>query len=137
MTGTESEPAVLDPFKSYVLVMAANECRYFTMKVPSQWYLEATLTVVSRDEKHSGHLGAELAQSDNAWQALPETQFKKMFDLFRGGSGRFLGVGNPGPSRAALLRLCQDGVPVKVTIESQISPLSQLPAVTGQSFQGQ
>ncbi len=33
LRGTTKDPAALDPFQRYDLVMAANECRTFTMKV--------------------------------------------------------------------------------------------------------
>src|SRR5260221_3113075 len=44
LAGTQDNPAVLDPFKKYNLVMAANECRFFTMKVPERWYSKINFT---------------------------------------------------------------------------------------------
>ena len=126
LTGTMANPAVLDPFKKYNLVMAANECRYFTMKVPEHWYWKIYLTVANRKVGQSGHLEAEIAQTNPPWGALPATSFKKTIELEQGGVQAVLGVGNEQATRPALLKLCQDGVPLKIAIESQVSSTTGL-----------
>src|SRR5579872_4017543 len=94
LTGTQDNPASLDPFKKYYLVMAANECRYFTMKVPEHWYWKIYLTAANRKTGDRAHLEAEIAQTDPPWAALPATSFKKSLDLNEGGIQVALGVGN-------------------------------------------
>src|SRR6185503_5388581 len=42
--GSQSNPSPLDPFKRYDLIMAANECRFFAMKVPERWFWKVYLT---------------------------------------------------------------------------------------------
>jgi len=120
-TGTVDQPAVLDPFKRYDLVMAANECRFLTITVPSQWYWKVFLTVANREENRRGRLDAEFLQVNPPWSSVPASAFSKSFDLGREGVQAVLGVGNTGPDRPALLRLCQQGAPLLVTIESQVS----------------
>ncbi len=126
ITGTQDHPTALDPFKRYDLVMAANECRFFTMKVPHKWFWKVFLTVVSRKENAQGRLMSEIAQPDPPWAQLPATTFGRTFVLTHEGDQGVLGVGNNDDTRVALLRLCQEGAPVNVTIESQISATSDL-----------
>ncbi len=126
LTGTQDNPAPLDPFKKYSLVMAANECRFFTMKVPEHWYWKIYLTVANRKAGQRGHLEAEIAQANPPWGALAATSFKKDFDMEQGGIQGALGVGNDHATRMALLKLCQDGVPLRITIESQVSSTTGL-----------
>jgi hypothetical protein len=126
VTGTQARPAVLDPFKKYNLVMAANECRFFQMKVPSRWYWKIYLTVVNREENRSGRLVAEIAPSDPAWSSLPDSRFGKTFVLEREGVQAVLGVGNSGPTRVAYFKLCQEGPPLHIAIESQVSSNAEL-----------
>jgi hypothetical protein len=126
ITGTQNNPVVLDPFKKYNLVMAANECRFFTMKVPEHWYWKIYLTVANRKVGQTGHLEAEIAQTDPPWGTLPAVNIKKTFDLDQGGVQAVLGVGNEHATRLALLKLCQDGVPLKIAIESQVSSTTGL-----------
>jgi hypothetical protein len=137
ISGTETNPTPLDPFQTYSLVMAADECRFFTLKVPSGWYWKLFLTVANRDETRRGQLTAEIPQVDPAWAPLPASSFKTSFDLGREGSQAVLGIGNPGPSRTALFRLCQNGAPLRITIESQISATNALmgPDLQGKDFE--
>jgi hypothetical protein len=67
LTGTQANPASLDPFKRYDLVMAANETRFFSMKVPSGWYWKVYVTAASRKENDEGRLSAVIAQTDPPW----------------------------------------------------------------------
>jgi hypothetical protein len=126
LTGTANQPAVLDPFKKYEIVMAANECRFFQMKVPERWYWKLTLTVVNREEHGQGRLVAEIIQPNLPWAPLPNTTFSKTFQLNREGVQAVLGVGNSGTDREAILRFCQEGSPLRITLQSQVSSTSQL-----------
>lgn len=127
ITGTEQNPAVLDPFTKYEMVMAGGECRFLVMKIPSRWYWKAFLTAANRDETQKGHLTAEIAQPNPPWVALPGTLLKRNFDLNRAeGDQAVLSAGNPGPGRLALLKLCQDGAPLIVTLQSEISATGAL-----------
>lgn len=120
-TGTLDNPAPLDPFQRYDLVMAANECRFFSMKVPSKWYWKVFLTVANRSDKQRGRLTAAIVQDKPDWEPLPATSFNKNFDLGREGVQVVLAVGNNGPDRQALLQLCQDGAPLHITLQSEVS----------------
>ncbi|HEY5039679.1 MAG TPA: hypothetical protein VIJ93_11455, partial [bacterium] len=108
------------------IVMAANECRFFQMKVPERWYWKLTLTVVNREEHGQGRLVAEIIQPNLPWAPLPNTTFSKTFRLNREGVQAVLGVGNSGTDREALLRFCQEGSPLRITLQSQVSSTSQL-----------
>jgi hypothetical protein len=126
LTGKENSPATLDPFKKYDLVMAANECRYFMMKVPSNWYWKVYVTAASRKENAEGRLSADISQQNPAWDSLDGTTFSKKMILRNDGDQALLAVGNTAPTRYAVLRLCQEGAPVYVTIESQVSTTTDL-----------
>ncbi len=119
-TGTLLNPAPLDPFKKYNLIMAGDECRYFVMKVPSQWYWKVFLTAVNREDGQEGKLTAGIAQGGIPWVKLPDADFSKVFLLRHEGVQGVLGIANDAQGRQAILELCQEGVPLKVTIESQI-----------------
>ncbi len=127
ITGTFQNPAVMDPFKKYDLVMAGDECRFLIMKVPSQWYWKFFLTAANRNENQKGHLSAEIAKVEPPWASLPGTLLKKDFDLNHGeGDQTVLAVGNTGPDRFALLKLCQNGAPLVVTLQSEVSATGAL-----------
>ncbi len=121
ITGTIANPTPLNPFITYDLVMAANECRFFTMVVPSKWYWKVYLTVSNRDDTRRGKLTAMIQQTNPPWGVLPNIGLGKQFDLAREGLQAILGVGNPGEDRVALFQLCQEGAPVHIIIASQIS----------------
>ena len=137
--GTLENPVPLDPFKTYNLVMAANECRFFQMKVPDHWYWKVYLTAASPRENQKGDLMASIAPLNPPWASLNGTSFAKTFNLNHEGVQAVLGVGNPGEARVAILRLCQDGAPINVTIESQVSATSSLlgPGVDQKRLEGQ
>jgi hypothetical protein len=124
--GTEAHPAVLDPFQKYELVMAANECRFFVVKVPANWYWKVYVTAASRREKVEGRLSASINQQDPPWASLPGTTFDKAMVLHSDGDQALLAVGNTAQTRYATLRLCQEGAPVYVNIESQTSTTTNL-----------
>ncbi len=126
ITGTASNPTPLDPFKTYDLVMAADECRFFTMKIPHKWYWKVYLTVANRDDARRGKLTAVIQQTNPPWGDLPNIGLSKEFDLAREGLQAILGVGNPSEDRLAYFQLCQDGAPVHITISSQISATKAL-----------
>ena len=44
--GTPDQPFLLDPFQKYDLVLAANECRYFQLKLQGKWYWKVAITVI-------------------------------------------------------------------------------------------
>jgi hypothetical protein len=121
LTGTQDNPAVLDPFKTYNLVMAANECRYFQMKVPQNWYWKIYLTAANRKDNEHATLQAEVGPNDPPWAPLPECVFTKTFQLDREGEQAVLGVGNRLEPRVAIFHLCQSGAPLHITIASQVS----------------
>jgi hypothetical protein len=134
ITGTASNPTPLDPFKQYDLVMAAEECRSFTMKVPSNWYWKIYLTVANREESRRGSLTATIAPANPPWSPLPATSFNKNFDLSgREGSQVVLAVGNNQDDREALFQLCQDGAPLHITIQSEVSATHALLGPNGDS----
>lgn len=134
ITGTEDNPTPLDPFKRYDLVMAANECRFFTMKVPSKWYWKVYLTAANREENRRGSLAAEIAPANPAWAPLPATSFGKNFDLAgREGLQAVLAVGNNQDDRLAYFKLCQDGAPLHITIQSEVSATHALLGPNGDS----
>jgi hypothetical protein len=137
LTGTLQHPGILDPFQKYQLVMAANECRYFKVKVPQRWFWKAYLTVVNRDEKERGRLTAEIGPSPPPWSPVSGTVFGKIFDLGHESVQAVLGVGNRLPDRMAILKLCQEGPPLRITIESQVSSTGKLmgPAQSGGAVQ--
>jgi len=124
--GTQNDPAVLDPFQKYNFVMAANECRFFMMKVPEKWYWKVFLTADNRDPRRKGHLSAEIISTNPPWAPLPDSVLNKNFDLDREGVQAVLGIGNNYPKRIAVLKLCQDGAPVHITIASQVSTTTGL-----------
>jgi hypothetical protein len=126
ITGTVDNPTPLDPFKKYELVMAANECRYFTMEVPSKWFWKIFLTAANREVSRNGRLTADIGPADPPWGQLPGAAFSKKFDLAREGLQALLGVGNARENRTAILRLCQEGAPLHITIESQVSATNAL-----------
>ncbi len=126
LMGTQDNPAVLDPFKKYTLVMAANECRFYTMKVPEGWFWKIYLTAGTRETTRQGRLKAEIIPANPPWAPLPDCVFAKDFQLKREGIQALLGLGNEKAGRPALLRFCQEGAPVRITIESQVSSNSQL-----------
>jgi hypothetical protein len=134
ITGTQQNPGVLDPFTKYDMVLAGGECRFLILNVPSQWYWKVFLTAADRTEAQKGHLTAEIAQANPSWAPLSGTLFKRDFDLDRAeGDQAVLGVGNTGPDRFALLKLCQNGAPLIVTLQSEISATSALLAPAGMS----
>ncbi len=127
ITGTQADPAPLDPFKRYDLVMAADECRFFSMKVPSKWYWKIYLTVANREDMRRGSLRAAIASATPPWSPLPATSFNKSFDLGgREGDQVVLAVGNTQDDRLAYLQLCQTGAPLHITIQSEVSATSAL-----------
>jgi hypothetical protein len=126
LTGTQNNPASLDPFKRYDLVMTANESRFFTMKVPSGWYWKVYVTAASRKENAEGRLAADISQPDPPWSPLEGTSFDKTMVLKNDGDQALLAVGNTVQTRYAVLRLSQEGAPVYVTIESQVSTTTNL-----------
>jgi hypothetical protein len=138
LTGTLNSPASLDPFKRYDLVMAANETRFFTMKVPAGWYWKVYVTAASRKENDEGRLSAIIAQTDPPWVPLEGTSFDKTMTLKNDGDQALLAVGNAVDTRYAVLRLSQEGAPVYVTIESQVSTTANLlgPNPNNSSLQG-
>ena len=125
ITGTLEEPGTLDPFQRYDLVMAADECRYLQMNLPEKWYWKIFITGANREESDKSKLTARLLPTDPDWQALPLSTTQKEFDLKREGIEGVLGVANTGPTRMAVLELCQEGSPVRVTIQSEVSPMNE------------
>ncbi len=126
LTGTQANPGVIDPFQKYELVMAANECRYFIMKVPQNWYWKVYVTAACRKEAAEGRLSADISQLEPPWVSLPGTTLSKNMILHHDGDQALLAVGNTAQTRYAILRLCQEGAPVNVSIESQTSSTTNL-----------
>ncbi len=124
--GTRDNPAVLSPFKRYDLVMAANECRYFMMQVPSDWFWKVYVTAASRRENTESRVSAMIFPSDPPWGSLPATSFERSLVLRQDGDQAVLAVGNSGPTRPAILRICQEGAPANITLESQVSTTDKL-----------
>jgi hypothetical protein len=126
LRGTQKDPAELDPFKRYDLVMAANECRVFTMKVPTNWYWKVYITAAARKENVESRVSATIEPSSPAWSSLPGTTFEKIMTLRQDGVQAVLAVGNANESREAELQICQEGAPANITIESQVSSTASL-----------
>jgi hypothetical protein len=124
--GTLENPAPLDPFQRYDLVLAANECRVFSMKVPAKWSWSISLTVANREEARRGKLTADIQGQEPNWLPLPGCYMSKTFDLSREGSEVRMGVGNPGDTKTINFQLCQTGAPLHVTLISQISATKAL-----------
>jgi len=124
--GTPAEPVTLDAFKKYPLVLAGEDCRYLILKVPSQWYWKVFLTVDNRDFDRNGRLTADFARPQPPWGKLPNVDMAKIFILHREGVQGVVGVGNKDEPRYALLRLCQEGAPLKVTLQSEVSSIGGL-----------
>jgi hypothetical protein len=125
-TGTMDNPAPLDPFKRYDLVLAANECRVFSLKIPAKWYWTISLTAANREEARRGELTADILPKDANWATPPGSYLHKDFYLGHEGMEVSMGVGNNGATRTALLQLCQEGAPLRVTITCQISATKAL-----------
>lgn len=119
--GSMDNPQPLDPFKRYDIVLSANECRVYSLKIPSKWSWKVSLTVANRTDGRRGRLTADILPKEPSWGELAGCYSSKSFDLGREGSQVLLGIGNPGEDRVAFLKLCQDGAPLKVTMTSQIS----------------
>lgn len=126
LTGSSAKPGVIDPFQKYELVMTANECRYFIVKVPHNWYWKVYITAACRKEAAEGRLSADISPVEPAWASLPGTTFSKSMVLHHDGDQALLAVGNTDQTRYAVLRLCQEGAPVNVSIESQTSSTANL-----------
>jgi hypothetical protein len=71
-------------------------------------------------------LAAEISQVEPAWAPLPGTTLSKNMILHHDGDQALLAVGNTAQTRYAILRLCQEGAPVNVSIESQTSSTANL-----------
>jgi hypothetical protein len=126
LTGTRDNPGMLDPFKTYNLVLAANECRYLSIKVPEHWYWKLYLTAANREATRSSHLEAEIEPATPAWDTLPASDMKKTYNLLHEGVQCILGIGNTNGSRYASLKICQEGAPVRVTLKSEVSSHTDL-----------
>lgn len=124
-TGTADSPVTLNPFEKYQLVMAAGECRYFSMKIPERWYWKVFLTSVNKEPRF-GKLTAEISGGPLAWAKLPGVASTQSYELHQEGTQGVVGVGNLGPTRTALLKLCQQGAPLQVTLVSEVSSSAQL-----------
>lgn len=124
LTGTQSAPAVLDPFKRYDLVLAADESRYFQMNLPQGWYWKLFVTAVNRSPNIPGQLNARLLPSTPDWEAVPLCLSQKQFNLKAESDQEVLGAANTGPTRPAILELVQTGAPIQVTLQSEVSPMN-------------
>ncbi|HVM32870.1 MAG TPA: hypothetical protein VMU88_07030 [bacterium] len=125
LTGTAGDPATLNPFKHYDLVLAAGENRYFQVDLPQGWYWKLFVTAVDSDDNDGAELKAGILPAEPAWRSLPLSESAKDFKLKpKEGDQQVLGVANLGPDRMAVVELSQTGAPVQVSLRSEISPLN-------------
>jgi hypothetical protein len=124
--GTLNDPAILDPFQKYSLVMAAGECRFFQMKLPQQWYWKLSVTVDNRQAGPRGKLRIRILPTNPPWSPLAFFKNEKIFELGRESIQGVIGVGNKDSTRIAILQLCQEGPPLRVTLESQVANVSEM-----------
>jgi hypothetical protein len=119
--GSPNRPETLSPFVTYRLVMAGNECRFFQMRVPSKWYWKLYVTAANEETGVEANLTASFETSDGGWQPLVPLETHKEFPVADASSQAALGVANAGDDRMLTLKLSQNGAPIKVILESQVS----------------
>jgi hypothetical protein len=119
--GPASLPEILNPFTTYRLVLAGDECRFFQMRVPSKWYWKLYVTAANEDKGMESKLTAAFETSEEGWKPLVPLETHKEFPVADASSQAALGVANDGDDRMLTLKLCQNGSPVIVTLESQVS----------------
>jgi len=119
--GTPEAPFELNPLRSKILVLAAHECRDFQVRLPKDWYWKVTLTASTRGDNSSASLSAELRDEGGGYAPVPPFEKTKSFRLSADSRQGVIALANQGPDRPLVLRLCQDGAPVKVVMESQVS----------------
>jgi hypothetical protein len=119
--GSPSRPETLNPFSTYRLVLAGDECRFFQMRVPSKWYWKLYVTAANEDQGMESKLTATFQTSEDGWKPLVPLETHKEISVADSSSQAALGVANEGDDRMLTLRLCQNGTPVIVTLESQVS----------------
>jgi len=101
--------------------MASRECRYFQVQIQSHWYWKVMLTAATRGEGRSAGLEAELATQGEGWKPVVPYESHKNFLLNADSSQGVIALANDGPERTLVLKLCQEGAPVKVILDSQVS----------------
>jgi len=119
--GPPGRPEILNPFTTYRMVLAGDECRFFQMRVPSKWYWKLYVTAANEDQGLESKLTAAFETSDEGWKPLVPLETHKEFSVSDASSQAALGVANDGDDRMLTLKLCQNGSPVIVTLESQVS----------------
>jgi hypothetical protein len=124
ITGTLEKPATLNPFKRYEMVLAGGEIRYFQMSIPQGWYWKLFVTAVNRSQDTQGQLDAGIIPSVPAWETVSLCDTQKEFNLKGEGDQDVLGAANSGPTRMALVELRQKGASIRVTLQSEISPVN-------------
>jgi len=119
--GTAASPVVLNPFDPVRLVMAADECRTFRVRVPGGWYLKYLITVVNRRDGKPAFLKAGFQVFDPSWAEMAPHPLTKRFFIREGSSQAVLAVANRGKDRDVLLELCQEGPPMEVILQPETS----------------
>lgn len=123
--GHAGAPAVLNPFGTVSLVMAADECRVFKVRVPGGWYLKYLITVVNRRDGTPAYLRAGFQVADPTWAEMSPYFLRKSFYIREGSSQAVVAVANQAKDRDVLFEICQEGPPVEVTLVPETSRVVQ------------
>lgn len=124
--GDVANPETLSPFKTYRLVMAGDECRFFKVRVPSQWYWKLVVTASAETEGLEAEVTAAFDLQGEGWEPLVPFENHKTFSVAQASSQAAIAVANTGVDRMLTLRLCQKGTPVKVVLSSQVSAFGEV-----------
>lgn len=135
--GTDPSPALLNPFESSRLVMAADECRTFRVRVPGGWYLKYVITVVNRRDGTPAYFKAGFRVDDPSWAEMVPHPLRKQFFIREGSSQAVVAVANQAKDRDVLLELCQEGPPVEVTLQPETSKVTATFLLPKPSFSGE
>lgn len=119
--GTRIAPVVLNTFEKTILVLAADECRTFKVRVPQGWYLKYVVTVVNRRDGKQAYLRSRFVPEGAGWAEFVPHPLKHQFFLREGSSQAVIAVANQTASRDILFELCQEGPPVQVILQPETS----------------
>ena len=133
--GTRNNPEILNPFKPVEIVMAADECRFFRVRVPRGWYLKYLVTGVNRRDGKSGYMKAEMIAEGQGWAELSPYPREKHFYLREGSNQAVVAIANQSVDRDILLKICQEGSPMGVILQPETSRIVEKFLVPTPAFQ--
>jgi hypothetical protein len=125
LMGTQAHPALLNPFKTYSMVLAAQDYRFFKVKFPAHWYWKVFVTVVNQ-KKRRGELWIRIFPSRTHWGILIPLRSENEFEVSQEGTQGSVGVINRGRTKTAYLELKQSGAPLQVLLQSEMAPETAL-----------